>query len=115
MGTYYDGAMPWAFGYATPRAIQWGPGALTQLAPELKRLQMNRVALFTNRSLVAQGELVEKVRAAMGDAEAPATVVISQHAPHTEIDAALEEATEAGVDGVVSFGGGSAIDAAKMV
>jgi len=107
--------MPWAFGYANPRAIQWGPGALTQLAPELKRLQMNRVALFTNRSLLAEGKLIEQVRGAMGEAEAPATVVISQHAPHTEIDAAVELATEAGVDGVVSFGGGSAIDAAKIV
>jgi len=35
--------MPWAFGYANPRAIHWGPGALAQLEPELKRLQMNRV------------------------------------------------------------------------
>jgi alcohol dehydrogenase class IV len=107
--------MPWAFGYANPRAIQWGPGALTQLAPELKRLQMNRVALFTNRSLLAEGKLVEKVRDAMADVEAPATVVISQHAPHTEVDEGLEKATEGGVDGVLSFGGGSAIDAAKMV
>ncbi|MEP6751995.1 MAG: iron-containing alcohol dehydrogenase [Candidatus Dormiibacterota bacterium] len=107
--------MPWAFGYANPRAIHWGPGALTQLAPELKRLQMNRIALFTTRSLLAEGKLVEKVRSALGEVEAPATVVISQHAPQAEIDAALEQATEAGVDGVVSFGGGSAIDAAKIV
>jgi maleylacetate reductase len=107
--------MPWAFGYANPRAIHWGPGALTQLAPELKRLQMNRVALFTNRSLLTEGKLIEKVRGALDEAEAPATAIISQHAPQAEIDATLEQATEAGVDGVLSFGGGSAIDAAKMV
>jgi len=41
--------------------------------------------------------------------------VISQHAPMTEIEAAVEHATEVGVDGLVSFGGGSAIDAAKMI
>ena len=107
--------MPWAFGYANPRAIHWGAGALTQLAPELKRLQMNRVALFTNRSLLAEGKLVERVRSGLGTAEAPATMVISQHAPQSEIDAGLEQATEAGVDGILSFGGGSAIDAAKIV
>ncbi|HEY8813704.1 MAG TPA: iron-containing alcohol dehydrogenase [Candidatus Dormibacteraeota bacterium] len=107
--------MPWAFGYANPRAIHWGSGALTQLAPELKRLQMNRVALFTNRSLLKEGVLVETVRSALGEAEAPATVVISQHAPQKEIDTALEQATDAGVDGILSFGGGSAIDAAKIV
>jgi alcohol dehydrogenase class IV len=106
--------MPGDFKYSNPRAIHWGAGALAQLAPELKRLQSVRVALVTTRSLVAEGKLIARVRAAMGDAEAPATVVISQHAPMTEVDAAVEAATEAGVDGLVSFGGGSAIDAAKM-
>lgn len=107
--------MPGDFNYSNPRAIHWGPGALAQLAPELKRLQANRVALFTTRSLLAEGKLIESVRGAMGDTEAPTTSVISQHAPHAEIESAVEQATEAGVDGVVSFGGGSAIDAAKIV
>ena len=107
--------MPGDFNYSNPRAIHWGAGALAQLAPELKRLQSVRVALVTTRSLVAEDKLIARVRAAMGDAEAPATAVISQHAPMTEVDAAVETATEAGVDGLVSFGGGSAIDAAKMV
>jgi maleylacetate reductase len=107
--------MPGDFSYANPRAIHWGPGSLEQLAPELKRLQANRVALVTTRSLLAEADLVARVRGALGDAEAPATEVIGQHAPLTEIKAAVEHATEAGVDGLVSFGGGSAIDAAKMV
>lgn len=115
MGKYYDGAMPSVFGYANPRVIHWGPGALVQLASEFKRLQANRVALFTTRSLLSEGKLIERVRGAMAETEAPTTVVISQHAPHAEIDAALEQATEAGVDGILSFGGGSAIDAAKIV
>lgn len=114
-GTYYDGAMTGTFTYSNPRVIHWGPGSVAQLAPELKRLQANRVALVTTRSLLAEGKLVARVRGSLGDAEAPATEVISQHAPMTEIDAAVEHATEAGVDGLVSFGGGSAIDAAKMV
>ena len=115
MSTYYDGAMTGVFSYSNPRVIHWGPGSLVQLAPELKRLQANRVALVTNRSLLAEEKLVARVRGALGDAEAPATEVISQHAPMTEIEAAVEHATEAGVDGLVSFGGGSAVDAAKMV
>jgi maleylacetate reductase len=107
--------MPGVFSYANPRVIHWGPGSVAQLATELKRLQANRVALVTNRSLLAEGKLVARVRGALGEAEAPATEVISQHAPMTEIDAAVEHATEVGVDGLVSFGGGSAIDAAKMI
>jgi alcohol dehydrogenase class IV len=107
--------MPGVFNYSNPRAIHWGPGALAQLAPELKRLQSNRVVVVTTRSLVKEGKLIARVRGAMGDAEAADTVVISQHAPMTEIEAAVETATEAGLDGLVSFGGGSAIDAAKIV
>jgi maleylacetate reductase len=107
--------MPGVFNYSNPRVIHWGPGSLAQLPSELKRLQANRVALVTTRSLLAEGKLIARVRGALGEAEAPATEVIGQHAPLSEIEAAVEHATEAGVDGLVSFGGGSAIDAAKMV
>jgi len=107
--------MPAVFNYSNPRVIHWGPGSLAQLAPELKRLQANRVALVTTRSLLAEGKLVNRVRGALGEAGAPATELIGQHAPMSEVDAAVEHATEAGIDGLVSFGGGSAIDAAKMV
>jgi maleylacetate reductase len=107
--------MPGVFSYSNPRVIHWGPGSLSQLAPELKRLQANRVALVTTRSLLDESKLIARVRGALGDAEAPTTEVISQHSPLAEIEAAVEHATEAGVDGLLSFGGGSAIDAAKMV
>ena len=106
--------MAGSFNYANPRAIHWGAGSVAQLAPELKRLQVMRVALITTRSLVAEEKLLARVRDALGDAEAPATQVIGQHAPMSEIDAAIEHATEVGVDGIVSFGGGSAIDAGKV-
>jgi maleylacetate reductase len=115
MDTYYDGAMAGVFSYSNPRAIHWGPGSLALLAPELKRLQSKKIALVTTRSLLAEGKLIARVRGALGEAESPATEVISQHAPLTEIEAAVEHASEAGVDGLVSFGGGSAIDAAKVV
>jgi maleylacetate reductase len=104
-----------SFNYANPRAIHWGAGSLAQLAPELSRLQVTRVALITTRSLVAQEKLLAQVRKAIGDAEAPATEVIGQHAPASEIEEAIEHTTQIGVDGIVSFGGGSAIDAAKMI
>jgi maleylacetate reductase len=104
-----------SFNYANPRAIHWGAGSLAQLAPELSRLQVTRVALITTRSLVAQEELLGQVRGALGGAEAPATEVIGQHAPASEIEEAIAHTTEVGVDGIVSFGGGSAIDAAKMI
>jgi maleylacetate reductase len=104
-----------SFNYANPRAIHWGAGSLAQLAPELSRLQVTRVALITTRSLVAQEKLLSQVVEALGGAEASATEVIGQHAPTAEIEEAIAHTTEIGVDGIVSFGGGSAIDAAKMI
>jgi len=66
---------------------------------------MRRALLMTTRSLLDTKLPVE-----------PAiTTTVGQHAPIAEVDAAVARAREAGVDGVVSFGGGSPIDAAKIV
>jgi alcohol dehydrogenase class IV len=104
-----------SFHYANPRAIHFGAGSLSQLAPELNRLQATHVAVITTRSLVAEHNLLDRVLGAMGEAQAKTTEVISQHAPMSEIDAAIERTTEVGVDGIVSFGGGSSIDAGKVI
>ena len=93
------------FTYANPRVIHWGRGSIAQLGPELERLHVDRVALVTTRSLLGRGDALK--------INAMATTVISQHAPMSEIDAGVEQA--AGADGIVSFGGGSAIDAAKIM
>src|SRR5438105_8283543 len=95
----------YSFTYANPRVIHWGAGSVAQLQPELERLKAHRVALITTRSLLGHlDDLPIK----------PATiVVIAQHAPMSQIDAGIEQAS--GVEGILSFGGGSAIDAAKII
>ena len=107
--------MSGVFNYANPRAIHFGADSIKQLSSELKRLQATRVAIVTTRSLIAEADLLGVVRSELGEATAPATEVISQHAPMSEIDAAVDHVTDVGIDGVISFGGGSAIDAAKIV
>jgi len=104
-----------SFHYANPRAIHFGAGSLSQLGPELNRLQVTHVAVITTRSLVEERNLLNRVLGAMGEAQVKTTEVVTQHAPMTEIDAAIERTTEVGVDGIVSFGGGSAIDAGKVI
>ena len=89
------------FTYANPRVIHWGAGSVAKLA----ELNAERVAVVTTRSLRDRLDRLP-VR--------PACVVtITQHAPMTEIDAGAE--TARGADAIVSFGGGSAIDAAKII
>ncbi len=103
------------FNYSNPLVIHWGVGSLTQLETQLQKLHAQRVMLVTTRSILANASLFDTVRHALGAVAAPATVVIGQHAPISEVEAAVDRATEADVNGMVSFGGGSAIDAAKMI
>src|SRR3989475_9207497 len=95
------------FTYSNPRVIHWGRGSVAQLSAELQRLEILRVALVTTRSLL---DALDRL-----PAKPVATIVVSQHAPMSQIDAGVEEASSAGADGVVSFGGGSVIDAAKII
>jgi len=103
------------FTYSNPRVIHWGPGSVSVLGEELARLEARRLALVTTRSLLTEERLVRLVESAVGDARFAVTIVIGQHAPMVHVDAATHRADEADVDGVVSFGGGSAIDASKML
>ncbi len=99
-----------AFEYANPPVIHWGAGSVEQLGRELEHHQISSVLVVTTRSLVdASRRLPLRPAAARGMA------VIGQHAPMAEIEVAVTEADGAGVDGVVSFGGGSPIDAAKII
>ena len=103
------------FAYSNPRVIHWGPGSVSVLGDELARLDAHRVALVTTRSLVAEERLLSVVRHALGNARAVVTVVVGQHAPMTQVEAGIRSAVDAQADAVVSFGGGSPIDAAKML
>lgn len=93
------------FRYSNPPVIYWGAGSVRELAAELKRFGVKRFALITTRSLLDASLPVQ-----------PAVIsTVSQHAPMAQVDEAIANAREASVDGVVSFGGGSPIDAAKIL
>jgi maleylacetate reductase len=89
------------FQYVNPPAIHWGPGSVE----ELPGLVASRVALVTTESLMEVPLPISPVIRAK----------IGQHAPMSQVDEATARARDGQVDGVVSFGGGSPIDAAKIV
>src|SRR5882762_7524557 len=95
------------FIYSNPRTIHWGAGSVSHLESELTRLAGERPVLVTTRSLLSSLDRLSM--------KAVATAVIAQHAPMSQIDAGVEEASSARADAVVSFGGGSAIDAGKII
>ena len=98
---------------ATP--VKFGAGAVDDAGWELARLGVRRALLVTDPGVAATGH-PERVRASL--AAAGVDVVVYDHA-HVEptlasLGDAAAFATDAGVDGFVSVGGGSSIDTAKV-
>jgi len=89
------------FTYSNPRVIHWGPGSVARLG----ELKAERIAVVTTRSL---RDKVDRL-----PIHASCVVTVGQHAPLAQIDAGVE--TVRGADAIVSFGGGSVIDAAKII
>jgi hydroxyacid-oxoacid transhydrogenase len=97
---------------ATP--VKFGPGAADDAGWELARLGVTRTLLVTDPGVAAAGH-PERVRAAIA---AAGIEVVPYDAAHVEptlesFEHAAAFARDAGVDGFVSVGGGSAIDTAK--
>ena len=101
--------------FNTVGRIVFGRGALASLGDEIKRLEGTRVLVVTDPGIQAAG-LLDRVVERL---EAAGTLyrVFSEVAPDPKIevvDASLQAAKEFAPDLVVGFGGGSALDIAKV-
>lgn len=95
--------------------IKFGPGALSELGDDAKRLGMTRVALFTDEHVVE----TEPMKTALDALIAAGVDVVVFDAVKVEpTDASFREAaefaTEGNFDGYISLGGGSVIDTCKI-
>ena len=105
-----------SFVYANPPSIHWGAGTLPKrLTEELDRRRLQRVFVVSTRSVATNPQLGARLAALLGDRCAGAFSGITQHAPAAAVAAAVEAARAAQPDVLVSFGGGSPIDATKAV
>lgn len=106
--------MSGTFVYSNPTSISWGAGSLSTLAERMEQLDAHRVLLVSTRPVVENAALWEAFRAAL-PSEPVAVSLIGQHAPVEDVRRAVAARSESGADIVVSLGGGSPIDAAKVV
>jgi alcohol dehydrogenase class IV len=105
-----------SFTYANPRTIHWGAGVLAErLTTELKQRQLQRAFVVTTRSVAGNAALGGRLREVLGERYAGEFAAIGQHAPAASVAAAVETARAAQPDVLISFGGGSPIDATKAV
>jgi alcohol dehydrogenase class IV len=89
-----------------------GPGSLRSLPAELDARRCSRVLVVTGRTL-GRSSLLNDVTAVLGSRCASVFAETDQHVPSATVDALTARVEAVTADCVLSFGGGSPIDAAK--
>src|SRR6201987_5539202 len=85
------------------------------LAQEVDRLDARAVFVMASGTLTRETDLVERLRQRLGNRFAGLCAKIGAHTPRTDVVAAANMAREANADLIVTLGGGSVTDTAKMV
>jgi len=99
---------------AMDRVVHGEPFAAA-LGREVERLDGHAVFVLASGTLARETDVVEQLRAVLGNRLAGVWARIGAHTPRTDVVAAANAARAAKADLLVTVGGGSVTDAAKMV
>ena len=102
------------FSWAGPTKLVIGPGRAAGAADQAAQLGVKRVLLISDPGVEKAG-LLSIVKGALGSMLCATFTDVPQDSSFATVDAATLLGREAGVDGIVSVGGGSVIDTAKAV
>ncbi|HJU20409.1 MAG TPA: iron-containing alcohol dehydrogenase [Stellaceae bacterium] len=95
--------------------VVYGMPYAEALAQELDRVEARAVFVIASGTLARETDLVERLRRGLGNRFAGLNAKIGAHTPRVDVVAAANAARAAGADLIVTLGGGSVTDAAKMV
>jgi alcohol dehydrogenase len=95
--------------------VIFGAGAVAQVPKEMDRLGKERAFILTGKTLATQTDLVRKLETLLEDRWVGTYSGCRQHVPGQTVTEAVARAREAQADLLISFGGGSPIDTAKIV
>jgi maleylacetate reductase len=99
---------------AMERVIYGKPSA-TAILEEVQRHDERRVFLVVSRTLNTKTEEIEKIRKVLGARYADTFDGVAQHTTRSQVVAATKKALTAKADLLIAIGGGSVIDAAKII
>lgn len=101
--------------YPPMERVIYGVPLAEALAQEVERIGANAVYVLASGTLARQTDVVDRVRDVLGNKLAGVCAKIGAHTPRIDVVAAANTAREAGADALLTVGGGSVTDAAKMV
>jgi maleylacetate reductase len=96
-------------------SVVYGRPFAEALKEEVENGGAHAVFLLASGTLARETDTVGQVRAVLGNRLAGVCAKIGAHTPRIDVVAAANDAREAGADLLVTLGGGSVTDAAKMV
>ena len=96
-------------------SVVYGRPFAEALKEQIEESGVNAVFVLASGTLNRDTDLVGQVRQALGNRLAGIFARIGAHTPRVDVVAAANAAREAGTDLLVTLGGGSVTDAAKMV
>src|SRR5215472_1154925 len=96
-------------------SVVFGEPFAEALAGEVDRLDARAVFVLASGTLSRETNLVERLQRVLGNRVAGLCAKIGAHTPRADVVAAANAARETNADLLVTLGGGSVTDAAKMV
>jgi alcohol dehydrogenase len=93
--------------------VIFGPGKVDALGKDLERRKLQRAVVVTGKTL-GKSRLLDQVTTAMGSRCAAVYKGAAQHVPATTVRELTAELKRVDADSIISFGGGSPIDTAKV-
>ena len=103
------------YSYPLTQRISYGTGFEEALCRELEIAPARKVFLLASGTLARETDLVKRIEKVLGKRFADVCSRIGPHTPRVDVVAAANSARAAGADLVLTIGGGSVTDAAKMV
>ena len=101
--------------YPPMERVIYGTPLAEALAQEIERIGANAVYVLASGTLARETDVIERARGVLGNKLAGVCARIGAHTPRTDVVAAANAAREARADALLTIGGGSVTDAAKMV
>lgn len=95
--------------------VSMGVPAGEAIADQAARLDARKVFLLVSETLRTQTDVIKTIENALGERHGATFSGIAPHAPRSDVLKATNAAREAGTDLIVSIGGGSVTDSAKLI